>query len=272
MLWEAVYASDPVQIRYLNWLSGALMLNLGESAFWNVDVGQLLARKLPLSLQLGSMALIIGSTLGVAGGIVAALKPDKLADTIVRGTAVLGLSLPTFFTGMLLIIFLVRAFGWSPATGYIPLMENPVGNLSQLIWPALVVGLGTIMGTVLRITRASLMEAMASDYIRLARSKGMSERIIVMRHALPNAMIPIATVIGNLAPITLTGLILIEQVFGLPGVGRLLVDSIYVGDYTTLVPTVIALSGIAVVLVNLFVDVLYARLDPRIRFQGGHIA
>ena len=165
----------------------------------------------------------------------------------------------------MLILILVRTFDWIPQQGYIPFREDPFGSLAQLIWPALVVGLGMIMWTVLRIMRASLFEAMSSDYVRLARAKGMRERIIVVRHALPNALIPTVTVIGAFVPITLVGLILTEQVFGLPGMGHMLVDSINQRDYPVL-QTVITLSAIIVVLTNIVVDLLYVRLDPRIRY------
>ncbi len=262
--------SKPLYVQYFDWLFGILTLDFGRS-ICNVDISSRLAWRLPVSLQLGAMALMLGGTLGVVGGILAALKPDSIIDTVVRGISILGISLPTFFTGMILIIFLVRFFDWAPPTGYIPLTEDPTGNLAQLIWPALVVGLGMVMGTVLRITRAALMEAMASDYVRLARGKGMREKVVVLRHALPNAMIPIVTVIGILAPIVLVGLVLIEEVFSLPGVGRMLLDAINVRD-GPVARAILLLSALLVILTNLVVDVLYARLDPRIRYQGGHIA
>ena len=261
----------PLYVQYFDWLFGILTLDFGRSFFHYADISSLLARKLPMSLQLGAMALTLGCTLGVVGGILAALKPDSIIDTVVRGISILGISLPTFFTGMILIIFLVRFFDWAPPTGYIPLTEDPTGNLTQFIWPALVVALGMVMGTVLRITRAALMEAMASDYVRLARGKGMREKVVVLRHALPNAMIPIVTVIGILAPIVLVGLVLTEQVFSLPGVGRELLFAINYPD-APVMGVILILSALLVILSNLVVDVLYARLDPRIRYQGGHIA
>ncbi len=255
----------PLHTQFMDWLLGILRFDFGRSWFYNADISLMLTRKLPISLQIGIMGLIIGSTLGVAGGIVAALKPDGVVDNLVRGIAILGISLPTFFTGMVLILIMVRAFDWIPQQGYIPLTSDPLGNLSQLIWPTLVVGLGMIMGTVLRLMRASLLEALSSDYVRLARGKGMRERIVLLRHALPNAMIPTATIIGAFVPIVFVGLILTEQVFGLPGIGRMLVDAIQQRDYPV-VQTVITLSAIVVILANLGVDMLYVRLDPRIRY------
>ena len=262
---EELGLNDPLYVQYFNQLFGLLTLDFGRSYFYGTDMSTLLVRKWPLSLQLGSMAIAVGGTLGIAGGIIAALKPDGLVDNLVRGIAVLGISMPTFWSGMMLILILVRTFDWIPQQGYIPFREDPFGSLAQLIWPALVVGLGMIMGTVLRIMRASLFEAMSSDYVRLARAKGMRERIIVVRHALPNALIPTVTVIGAFVPITLVGLILTEQVFGLPGMGHMLVDSINQRDYPVL-QTVITLSAIIVVLTNIVVDFLYVRLDPRIRY------
>ena len=267
VLRSALGLDTPLHVRYFESLFGMLTHDFRVAFYYDhrADMDYFLMRTGALSLQLGAMAIAIGGTLGIAGGIITALKPDRLVDNVVRGIAILGISMPTFWSGMMLILILVRTFGWIPEQGYIPFREDPFGSLAQLIWPALVVGLGMIMGTVLRIMRASLFEAMSSDYVRLARAKGMRERIVVVRHALPNALIPTVTVIGSLVPVTLVGLILTEQVFGLPGMGRMLVGAIEIRDFQTM-QTVVTLSAIAVIITNLVVDLLYVRLDPRLRY------
>lgn len=210
--------------------------------------------------------ILFGGILGIVGGIIAALKPNTGVDNLVRGLSTPGISLPTFLSGMLLMLFLMKAFAWIPEPGYTPVWVDPLRNMAQLTLPALVIGLGLIMGAVLRLMRASLLEALASDYVRLARGKGMRERIVLLRHALPNAMIPVITLVGTFVPFTITGLVVTEHIFGLPGAGHMAIDAAFNRDYQV-VQIVILLSAIAVILTNLVVDLLYARLDPRIRYQ-----
>jgi peptide/nickel transport system permease protein len=226
---------------------------------------QLLSRKLPLSAQVGIMGLVGGSILGVIGGVIAALKQDTWADYIIRVIAILGISVPTFWSGMMLILVFVRFWGWIPEQGYVPLWEDPARNLAQLIWPSIIIGLGFLMGVPLRMMRATMLEVMREDYIRTARSKGLKENIIIVRHAMRNAMIPVITLIGIFIPLTVTGLVVTEQVFGLPGIGRMMVDAINQRDYPV-VQLVVTLTGFTVVVANLGVDLIYGWLDPRIRY------
>ena len=218
--------NKPLYEQYLGWIYGLFTLDFGKSFFYNADMDRLIARKAPLSLQVGLMGLIIGSILGIAGGVVAALKQDTFFDYLIRGIAILGISVPTFWSGMMLILIFVRLFDWIPRQGYTPIWEDPIGNLAQLIWPALIIGLGFLMGVPLRMMRATMLEVMREDYIRTARAKGLKERVIIVRHAMRNALIPVLTLIGIFLPITVTGLVVTEQVFGLPGIGRMMVDSI----------------------------------------------
>ena len=165
---------------------------------------------------------------------------------------------------MLILIF-VRFFGWIPEQGYVPLWEDPGRNMAQLVWPALIIGLGFLMGVPLRMMRATMLEVMREDYIRTARSKGLRENVIIVRHAMRNAMIPVITLIGIFIPLTVTGLVVTEQVFGLPGIGRMMVDAINQRDYPV-VQLVVTLTGFVVVMANLGVDLIYGWLDPRIRY------
>ena len=262
---EELGLNRPLYVQYFDWLFGILTLDFGKSFFYNADMADLLARKAPLSLQVGVMGLIIGSILGISGGVVAALKQDSFFDYLIRGLAILGISVPTFWSGMMLILIFVRTFDWIPEQGYVPLWEDPLANLSQLIWPSLIIGLGFLMGVPLRMMRATMLEVMREDYIRTARAKGLRERVIIVRHAMRNALIPVLTLIGIFLPITVTGLVVTEQVFGLPGVGRMMVDAINQRDYPV-VQLVVTLTGFAVVFANLGVDLLYGWLDPRIRY------
>ena len=165
----------------------------------------------------------------------------------------------------MLILILVRTFGWIPEQGYTPIWEDPLANLAQLIFPAMIIGFGFLMGVPLRMMRATMLEVMREDYIRTARAKGLRERTIIIRHAMRNALIPVVTLIGIFLPLTITDLVVTEQVFGLPGVGRMMVDAITQRDYPV-VQLVVTLTGFAVVMANLGVDLLYGWLDPRIRY------
>ncbi len=227
-------------------------------------MSQLLQRKLPLSAQIGVMGIVIGSTLGIAGGVIAALKQDTWIDYLIRTVAIAGISIPTFWSGMLVILFLIHMFDWIPEQGYTPVWEDPIRNLAQLIWPTMVIAVGFLMGTPLRMMRATMLEVLREDYIRTARAKGLRERVVLIRHSMRNALIPVVTLIGIFLPLTVTGLVVTEQVFGLPGIGRMMVDAINQRDYPV-VQLVVTLVGFIVVLSNLGVDVLYGILDPRIR-------
>ena len=254
----------PLVIQYLDWIGSLVTFDFGSSYFYHAPMSQLLIRKLPLSAQIGFMGIIIGSTLGITGGVIAALKQDTWVDYVIRTIAIAGISISTFWSGMLVILILIRVFDWIPEQGYTPLWENPGRNMAQLIWPTMVIALGFLMGTPLRMMRATMLEVLREDYIRTARAKGLSERVVLIRHAMRNALIPVVTLIGIFLPLTVTGLVVTEQVFGLPGIGRMMVDAITQRDYPV-VQLVVTLVGFIVVMSNLGVDMLYGLLDPRIR-------
>ncbi|MBI4236735.1 MAG: ABC transporter permease [Chloroflexi bacterium] len=255
----------PLHVQYLEWMGGLVTFDFGASYFYHAPMTQLLARKSPLSIQVGVMGILMGATLGITGGVIAALKQDTWVDYLVRSLAIAGISIPTFWSGMLVILILVRVFQWIPEQGYTPLWQDPARNLAQLIWPAMIIGFGFLLGVPLRMMRATMLEVMREDYIRTARAKGLRERIVIVRHAMRNAMIPVVTLIGLSLPIVVSGLVVTEQVFGLPGIGRMMVDAINQRDYPV-VQLVVALEGIFVALMNLVVDITYGWLDPRIRY------
>jgi peptide/nickel transport system permease protein len=248
----------------LDWIRGLVTFDFGSSYFYHAPMSQLLQRKLPLSAQIGTMGILIGSTLGITGGVIAALKQDSWVDYVIRTIAIAGISVPTFWSGMLIILILIRVFDWIPEQGYTPLWEDPARNMAQLIWPTMVIAMGFLMGTPLRMMRATMLEVLREDYIRTARAKGLRERVVLIRHAMRNALIPVVTLIGIFLPLTVTGLVVTEQVFGLPGIGRMMVDAITQRDYPV-VQLVVTLVGFIVVMSNLSVDMLYGVLDPRIR-------
>ena len=254
----------PIWIQYGDWVRDLVTFDFGKSYFYHAPMSQLLQRKLPLSAQIGMMGILIGSTLGITGGVIAALKQDTWVDYVIRSVAIAGISVPTFWSGMLIILVLIRLFDWIPEQGYTPLWEDPARNMAQLIWPTMVIALGFLMGTPLRMMRATMLEVLREDYIRTARAKGLRERVVLIRHAMRNALIPVVTLIGIFLPLTVTGLVVTEQVFGLPGIGRMMVDAITQRDYPV-VQVVVTLVGFIVVLSNLSVDMLYGVLDPRIR-------
>jgi len=254
----------PLVVQYVDWIGSLITFDFGSSYFYHAPMAQLLKRKLPLSAQIGIMGILIGSTLGITGGVIAALKQDTWVDYVIRTIAIAGISIPTFWSGMLVILVLIRVFNWIPEQGYTPLWEDPARNMAQLIWPTMVIALGFLMGTPLRMMRATMLEVLREDYIRTARAKGLAERVVLIRHAMRNAMIPVVTLIGIFLPLTVTGLVVTEQVFGLPGIGRMMVDAITQRDYPV-VQLVVTLVGFIVVMSNLSVDMLYGILDPRIR-------
>ncbi|MDA1096594.1 MAG: ABC transporter permease, partial [Chloroflexi bacterium] len=173
----------PLHIQYLSWMKDLVTFDFGSSYFYHAPMTELLKRKIPLSAEIGIFGILIGSTLGIAGGVIAALKQDTWVDYLIRTIAIAGISVPTFWSGMLVILVLIRVFQWIPEQGYTPLWEDPARNLAQLIWPILVIAFGFLMGVPLRMMRATMLEVLREDYIRTARAKGLSERVVLIRHA-----------------------------------------------------------------------------------------
>ena len=262
---ESLGLDSPLPLQYLRWMKKLITLDWGESLVNHRPVGQEVLRRLPVTLELAAMTTILAVVVGVPLGIVSAVRRDTWADYLVRLLALGGLSVPNFWLATLLLMGGLHYFQWIPAIGYVGLMDDPLTNLSQLIWPALVLAYsaGAIIS---RMTRSALLEVLRQDYIRTARAKGLGGRVLLLRHALKNAMLPVVTVIGLLFVTLAGGAVIMEQIFALPGLGLLLLDGVRSRDYAVVQPLVL-LFALGVVLVNLAVDLLYAWLDPRIRFQ-----
>jgi peptide/nickel transport system permease protein len=239
--------------------------NLGESLWTKRPVLEEITRRLPVSLQLGAMAITVALCIALPIGVLSAIRQDTLKDYAARSAAIVGLSVPPFWKATLVIVLPSIWFGWAPPLQFTPFSENPWQHLSQFILPAIILGIGP-GASIMRLTRALMLEVLRQDYIRTAWSKGMREPRVVLKHAFKNAVIPVVTVVGIQIAEIASGTVIMETIFGLPGMGRFLIDAIFQRDYPV-VQGVILLTASITVVINLLVDLTYARLDPRIRYQ-----
>jgi len=255
----------PLYAQFGDWMVGLATLDFGKSMWTGNSVASEIALRLELSFQVAVMATIIAVIISIPLGTLAALHRDSWIDHLIRTFAVAGLAIPAFWLGMLIILSLLIYFSWLPPITFTSFFVDPVANISQLIWPALAVGY-RYSAVATRMMRSSVLEVMKEDYIRTARAKGVYERLVVMRHALRNAMLPVITVVGLEFAFLIGGLVVTEQVFNLNGIGKLFVQSITRGDYT-MIQALVMLVAVVFIVVNLIIDLLYARLDPRIRYR-----
>lgn len=254
----------PLPVQYLNWLGGVVRGDFGRSIRSNQPVSEAIAQRLPVTLELSIVSVAISLLIAIPAGIVAATKRNSRLDSTLTTFSMLGVSIPHFFMAILLIFAFSLHLGWLPPIGYKPILDDPVDNLKRMIMPAITLGTG-LSAIVMRMTRSSLLEVLEKDYIRTARAKGLSEATTMRRHALKNALIPVVTIVGLQIGALLGGTIITETIFALPGIGRLLIDSIFQRDYP-LVQGVVLFAALAYLLTNLLVDLEYAFLDPRIRY------
>ncbi|MCZ6728327.1 MAG: ABC transporter permease [SAR324 cluster bacterium] len=256
--------SYPVQ--FLDWAWGALKFDFGKSMLTGDDVSRDIKIALPASLQIAIMATLLSIVLAIPLGTWAALRQDTWIDYLVRIFSIAGLATPGFWLGMMMIIgiLIITNSQWAPPFDYIPIWEDPWYNLSMLIWPALATGY-RYSAVAMRMTRSAVLEILREDYIRTARAKGLLERIVIIRHALTNAMLPVVTVIGIEFSFLVGGLVVTEQVFNIAGLGNLFVDSVLQQDYSV-VQALVLLVAFVIVFTNFVVDILYAWLDPRISY------
>ncbi len=262
---EQLGLNSPIHVQYVSWITKVLTGNLGDSVFLGRSMTGEIGRRFPITLQLALMALIIVPLVGVPIGILAAIKQDSLVDYVVRGVAILGLAMPSFFVGLLIVLILSSVFRWLPPLGFTGFSDDPVKALQQLIFPALALSF-TFQGLMLRITRTQMLEVMKEDYIRTARAKGMKERVVISRHAIRNAMIPVVTVFGLNIGSLFSGTVIIEIIFNLPGIGRGLIFAMFTRDLQMIELYIIYFAIVALV-ANLIVDLTYGLLDPRIRYS-----
>jgi peptide/nickel transport system permease protein len=259
---------QPLWTQYAIWLTNALHGNLGESIVLHQPVTQAIVQRLPVTLELGIASLLFSLVLAVPLGVVTATQRGRRADWLVNVAALLGTTIPNFVLGLALIIIFAVFARILPPGGYVPFSDDPLDNIRHLILPMFALGSAAVAGN-LRQVRASMLEVLSQDYIRTARAKGLEERIIDYRHALPNALLPVLTLAGLQAGAILAGAVVIESIFLWPGIGRLALDSIFSKDYPV-VQGVVLLSALSYMLINLVVDVTYAIVDPRISYGRQH--
>ncbi|HUS82385.1 MAG TPA: ABC transporter permease [Dehalococcoidia bacterium] len=254
----------PIFQQYFIWMSHVLRGDLGTSLQTKVSVASELKNRLPVTAELGILALLLSLSVSLPIGVFAAIRQDTVLDYIARSGAIAFLSIPSFWMGTLVVVMPNKWWGWAPPIQYFDIWDNPTQNLYMLIIPAAILGM-LLSGTVMRMTRAQMLEVLRQDYVRTAWSKGLRERTVITRHAIRNAFIPVITIIGLQIPILVGGTVILETIFGIPGMGRYLLFSIASLDYPV-VQAVNLIVASVVILTNLAVDITYAYLDPRIRF------
>lgn len=256
---------QPLATQFVDWMSGLLTFNLGTSMWTGQSVASEIAIRLPLSLEVALLSCLIAVLIAFPLGTLAAVFRGTPIDYVVRIVTIGGLAVPPFWLGMLIIVGLISVFNWLPPLGYVSIFEDPVANLSLLIWPALSVGY-RYSSVVARMLRSTILEVLEEDYIRTARAKGVAERMVVAKHAMRNALLPAITVLGLEFAFLIGGLVVTEQVFSLNGIGLLFVESVLHNDFTMIQGLVMTVAT-GFVLINLIIDLLYAALDPRIRYD-----
>lgn len=276
MLEEKAYAKDleelraklglnrPIYVQYFEWLGRAVTGDLGESLWTRRPVLEEIGQRMPITLELALMSLVVAIVIAVPVGVVAAARQDTVQDYTLRSAAILGLSVPGFWIATLVIVLPAIWWGWRPLTGYVEIGTDVVGHLVQMALPAAILGIA-FAAAMMRLTRGMLLEVLRQDYVRTAWSKGLRERVIILKHGLRNAIIPVITYIGTQLPQVIGGTVIIETIFGLPGMSRFLFDAINQRDYPVIQGVNLVVVSF-IVMINLAVDALYAVLDPRIRY------
>ena len=270
----------PVYVQYGRWMgvlptpdwitgesrfNGLLQGSLGDSLFGGLTVRQRIIASLPVTIQLGLIALVLGQLIALPVGIYSAIRQDTAADYAGRTIAIIGMATPNFWLGTMVMLYPAIWWGWSPPMEWIPFTEDLLGNLEMTIIPAVILGTASAAAT-MRMTRTMMLEVLRQDYIRTAWSKGLKERVVIMRHAVKNALIPVVTLIGMQLPILVGGAVIMENIFNLPGLGRLMVTALNYRDYPV-VSGVNLVFSTAVLGINLMIDLIYPYLDPRVRYS-----
>jgi peptide/nickel transport system permease protein len=259
--------NDSIVVQYFRWAGLAVRGDLGESIRTRQPVAATVAAKLPITIELACLSVLVAVAIALPAGVLAAVRRNSVWDLLASGASLCGLSVPNFWLGIMLILLVSVRLGWLPASGFVPLAEDPLGNLTRMLMPALVLGTG-LAAVLMRQTRNSMIEVLGADYIRTARSKGLAQKAVVVRHALRNSLIPVVTILGLQMGALMSGAVVTEQIFVIPGFGRLIVEAVFTRDYPV-VQGVVLITASAYVLINLLVDVSYSVLNPRIRIRGG---
>ena len=255
----------PWYAQYARWMGGVLQGDLGVSLMGNRQVIKEIAARAPVTLELAFLALLVSLITALPVGIYSAIRQDTIGDYVCRTVAITFLSVPVFWMASMVVIYPSRWWGWSPSMRLLRFADDPLGNLVQFGIPALILGM-YLSGIIMRMTRTMMLEVLRQDYIRTAWSKGLKERVVMVRHALKNALLPVITIVGIQVPYLIGGAVIIEEIFSLPGIGRFMLESIADREYT-LVSGINLLTAIAVVLVNLIIDLSYAYMEPRVRYK-----
>lgn len=258
---------EPTYVQLVKWYSGLIRGDLGRSIFLGKDVTRATFERLPVSMSLAAYALVLTLLLGLMMGILAALRQNSWIDQAAMMFAMIGVSMPNFWLGLLMIIWFSVHLGWLPTGGYVPFLEDPLGWLRTTTMPAISLALLQI-GLLARITRSTMLEVLRQDYVRTARAKGLPNYLVVGKHALANAMIPIVTVVGIIVSLSISASVVTETVFSIPGVGQLLTSAILNRDYP-MIQGGLLFTTLLLVAINILVDIAYAWLDPRVRFDRG---
>ena len=262
---EKLGLADPLPLQFGKFVGGLLKLDVGESLWSGRPVIQEIAARVPLTIELAVLSTLVSIAIAIPVGVLSAVRQDTWVDYIFRLIGIAGLAMPNFLIGVLIILFLSLYFRWIPPLGYTDLFADPAKNLQQMIWPALALGY-RLSAVVSRMTRSTMLEVLREEYIRTAWAKGLPQHVVVYRHALQNALLPVITIAGMQLAFLMGGTVIMESIFTLPGVGRLLVDSVVHRDYPV-VQTIVVLLAVVISLMNLVVDMLYAWLNPRIRYS-----
>jgi len=263
---KALGLDVPIYVQYVRWIKDLVLHgDLGDSLWKETKVSEEILDRLPVTLELGLIALIVGLTIAIPVGVYSAIRQDGVGDYAGRTVAILGMAIPSFWLGTMIMIYPAVWWGWSPSIDLPSLGEDPIENLKTFLVPGLVLGFA-MSGVTMRMTRAMMLEVLRQDYIRTAWAKGLRERIVILRHALRNALIPVITLIGLQVPILIGGTIVMEQIFVLPGMGLLMFEAVNQRDYP-IITALMLVIGIFVLIVNLVVDISYGYLDPKVRYK-----
>jgi peptide/nickel transport system permease protein len=265
---RAKYDLDkPVPVQYVNWLGHVVRGDFGTSTRTGLSVTSTILDRLPVTLELAFLSMLVAITIGLLLGVVAAVKRGSFADYAGSTAALVGLSVPHFWLGLMLILIFAIGLGVLPASGFVAFADDPIDNLRHMILPAIVLGTG-FAAVIFRQTRAAMLDALSADYVRTARAKGLGEREVVGSHALRNSLLTVVTILGLQLGLLISGAVVTEQVFVLPGFGKLTLDAVFTRDYP-IIEGVVLITTLGYVLVNFGVDLLYSVLNPRIRVAGG---
>ncbi|AVH44889.1 ABC transporter permease [Agrobacterium tumefaciens] len=260
---EKYRLNDPVPLQYVNWLGGVVTGDFGISLRTNQPVLELIGQKLPVTIQLAVMAMFFAMVIGIPIGILAAVKKNTWIDYTANIVALSGLSIPNFWLGIMLILLVSVKLGWLPASGYESIFVDPVRSIETMIMPAFVLG-NALAATLMRHTRSAMVAVLSSDYIRTARAKGLSPREIILSHSFRNALLPVITLLALLFGELLAGAVLTEQIFTIPGFGKMTVDAVFTRDYAV-VQGIVLCTAVGFILMNLLADIAYVLLNPRLR-------